>query len=58
MWEIQRVEDFRTSMKIFERVLYERLKQVTEVNENQFGLMAGKSNTGAICIIRQQQEKN
>ena len=44
-------------MKIWERVLYKRLKHVTKVDENQFGFMAGKSTTGAIFIIRQLQEK-
>ena len=44
-------------MKIWERVLCERLKCVTEVDENQFGFMAGRSTTGAIFVIRQQQEK-
>ena len=40
-------------MKIWERVLCERLKCVTEVDENQFGFMAGRSTTGAIFVIRQ-----
>ena len=44
-------------MTIWERVLYERLKHVTKVDENQFGFMAGKSTIGAIFIIRQLQEK-
>ena len=35
-------------MKIWERVLCERLKCVTEVDENQLGFMAGRSTTGAI----------
>ena len=38
-------------IKIWEKVLYERLKHVTKVDENQFGFMAGKSTTGAIFII-------
>ena len=44
-------------MKIWERVLCERLKCVTEVDKNQFGFMAGRSTTGAIFVIRQLQEK-
>ena len=44
-------------MKNWERILYERLKHVTKVDENQFGFMAGKSKTGAIFIIRQLHEK-
>ena len=34
-------------MKICERLLYERLKHVMKVDENQFGFMAVKSTTGA-----------
>ena len=44
-------------MQIWERVLAERLKHVTNVDENQFGFIAGKSTTGVIFIIRQLQEK-
>ena len=43
-------------MKIWERVLYKRLKHV-KVDENQFGFMAGNSTARAIFIIRQLQEK-
>ena len=42
-------------MKVWERVLYERLKQVTNVDENQFGFRVGKSTAGAIFIVRQLQ---
>ena len=44
-------------MKIWEKVLYKILTHVTEVHENQFGFMAGKSITGAIFIIQKLQEK-
>ena len=44
-------------MKVWERVLNERLKQVTNVGENQFGFRVGKSTAGAIFIVRQLQEK-
>ena len=44
-------------MKIWERVLYERMNHVTKVVENQFGLKAWKSTTVAIFIVRQLQEK-
>ena len=40
-------------MKIWERVLYERLKRVTEADENQFGFIAGRSTMGAIFVIQQ-----
>ena len=44
-------------MKVWERVLNERLKQVTNVGENQFGFRVGKSTAGAIFIVRQLQEE-
>ena len=44
-------------MKIWERVLCERLNCVTEVDENQYGFMAGRCTTGDIFVIRQLQEK-
>ena len=44
-------------MKVWERVLNERLKQVTNVNENQFGFRVGKSTAGTIFIVRQLQKK-
>jgi hypothetical protein len=44
-------------MKIWERVLCYRLKQVTGVDDTQFGFVAGKSTTDAIFITRQLQEK-
>ena len=44
-------------MKIWERVLYERLKCVTEADENQFSFMALRSTKGAIFVIRQLEEK-
>ena len=43
-------------MKIWERVLYERLKHVTEVDKNQFGFVPRKSTIMAIFIFRQLQE--
>ena len=44
-------------MKVWERVLNERLKQVTNVGENQLGFRVGKLTTGAIFIVQQLQEK-
>ena len=44
-------------MKVLERVLNERLKQVINVVENQFWFRVGKSTAGAIFIVRQLQEK-
>ena len=57
MCKIQRFEAVDHGIQIFERVLYNRQKHVTKVNENQFVFLAGKSTTGAIFIIQQLQEK-
>ena len=43
-------------MKIWGRVLYERLKHVMEVVKNQSAFMAENSTTGTIFIIRQQEK--
>ena len=44
-------------MKIYERVLINRLLPLTRIDNNQFGFTAGKSTTCAISILRQLQEK-
>ena len=44
-------------MKVWERVLNERLKQVTNVSENQFRFRVGKLTAEAIFIVQQLQEK-
>ena len=44
-------------MKVREKVLNERLKQVTNVGENQFGFRVEKLTAGAIFIVRQLQKK-
>ena len=44
-------------MKVWERVLNEKLKQVTSVGKNQFGFRVEKSTTGVIFIVQQLQEK-
>ena len=38
-------------MKVWERVLNERLKRAKNVGENQFGFRVGKSTAGAIFIV-------
>lgn len=44
-------------MKIWERILNERLRHYIHISDNQFGFMGGKSTTDAIFIIRQLQER-
>ncbi|KAE8705185.1 28 kDa ribonucleoprotein [Hibiscus syriacus] len=45
------------TMKLWERVIEARLRQVTRVSENQFGFMPGRSTTEAIHLLRQLMEK-
>jgi len=45
------------TMKLWERVIERRLRRETEVSENQFGFMPGRSSTEAIHIIRSLIEK-
>ena len=44
-------------MKILERVIERRVRNVVKIDSMQFGFMAGKSTTDAIFIVRQLQEK-
>ncbi|XP_071698697.1 uncharacterized protein [Rutidosis leptorrhynchoides] len=45
------------TMKLWERVIETRLRRVTNVSENQFGFMPGRSSIEAIHIIRNLMEK-
>ena len=45
------------SMKIYERVIANRLRQIVSVSEEQFGFVKGKTTTDAIFALRQVQEK-
>ena len=45
------------SLKIMERVIDKRLRQLIEINELQFGFMPGRGATDAMFIARQLQEK-
>ena len=44
-------------MKILEKVLERRLRQIVELDEMQFGFTPGRGTTDAIFIVRQMQEK-
>ena len=44
-------------MKLFERVLENRLRKLIKVDCRQFGFSPGRSTTDAIFIVRQMQEK-
>jgi hypothetical protein len=44
-------------MKPYERIIEHRLRGVTNVTENQFGFMPGRSTIEAIFLIRQLMER-
>ena len=44
-------------MKVYEKTLEWRLREIVNINENQFGFQQGKSTVDAIFIVRQLQEK-
>jgi hypothetical protein len=44
-------------MKILEKVLESRIRQIVELDEMQFGFTPGRGTTDAIFIVRQLQEK-
>src|SRR4029450_2942072 len=45
------------TMKLWERVIEQRLRRETEVSENQFGFMPGRSTTEAIHLLRRLMER-
>ena len=44
-------------LKILERIIEGRVKQIVKIDDMQFGFMTGKGPTDAIFIVRQLQEK-
>ena len=47
----------RHSMKLYERVHENRLRNIVSISEEQFGFMKRKSTTDAIFALRQLQER-
>ena len=45
------------AMKVLERVIERRVRNIVKIDSMQFGFMAGKSIADAIFIVRQLQEK-
>jgi hypothetical protein len=45
------------TMKLWERIIEHRLRGVTNVTENQFRFMPGRSTMEAIFLIRQLMER-
>ena len=44
-------------MKILERVVESKVRDIVKINDMQCGFMAGKCTTDAIFIVHQLQEK-
>ena len=45
-------------MKLWEKILEERLREIVKIDECQFGFQEGKSTIDAIFILQQVQEKH
>ena len=45
-------------MKLFERLMEDRLRQVIEISSTQYGFQQGKSTTEPIFALRMMQEKH
>jgi phosphoheptose isomerase len=45
------------TMKLWERIIEHRLRGVTNVTENQFGFMSGRSTMNVIFLIKQLMER-
>ena len=45
------------TMKLWERVIERRLRRTTNVSENQFGFMPGRSTMKAIFLLRRLMEQ-
>ena len=45
------------TMKLWERMIERRLRKETQVTENQFGFMPGRSTTEAIYLLRRMMER-
>jgi hypothetical protein len=53
----QGIKLMSNTMKLWERIIEHRLRGVTDVTENQFGFMPGRSIMEAIFLIRQLMER-
>ena len=45
------------TMKLWKRVIEQRLRKETNVSENQFGFMSGRSTMKAIYLLRHLMER-
>ncbi|CAK9292557.1 unnamed protein product [Gordionus sp. m RMFG-2023] len=44
-------------LKLYEKIIEKRLRDIIEIGETQFGFMHGRSTTDALHAIRQMSEK-
>ena len=44
-------------MKLWERIIEARLREIINIRQNQFGFRPGMSTTGPVFALRQLQEK-
>ena len=58
MWELLGIKLLEIALKIYERVVEKQIREMVNINDNQFCFMAGKGTVDAIFILRQVQEKN
>ena len=45
------------TMKVFERVIEQKIRDIVDIDAMQFGFMRGKGTTDVIFIVRQLQER-
>ena len=61
--DVQNCENYRGiklmshTMKLWERVIEQRLRKESDVSENQFGFMPGRSTMEAIYLLRRLMER-
>ena len=57
MWFVQRDKAAYQVMKVFERVIERKMRNLVSLDDMQFGFRPGRGTTDAIFIVRQIQEK-
>ena len=57
MWILQGIRLIEHVMKILDRIVDARVRRIVNINDMQFGFMAGKGTTDAIFIVHQLQKK-
>ena len=55
--DIQLIQLLEHAMKVLKRVIKGRVRKIVKIDSMQFGIMAGRSTTDGIFIVRQLQAK-